>query len=159
MRKIFLCAVVAVAMTLVSCNLQKISTAASHEVKSKFMNLEGDGSITVRAYGIGRYRGDALDQARKNAIRDVMLRGVYVPGDPQMSRPLILEVNAEEKYADFLYQFLADGGSYKYFTSREDRRRETNEKYWTGKQMKMSTTVRVLRPQLQQYLKENNIIK
>jgi hypothetical protein len=159
MRKIFLCAVVAVAMTLVSCNLQKISTAASHEVKSEFMNLEGDGSITVRAYGIGRYRGDALDQARKNAIRDVMLRGVYVPGDPQMSRPLILEVNAEEKYADFLYQFLADGGSYKYFTSREDRRRETNEKYWTGKQMKMSTTVRVLRPQLQQYLKENNIIK
>ena len=31
-------------------------------------------------------------------------------------------------------------GSYKYFTSREDRRRETNEKYWTGKQMKISVS-------------------
>lgn len=159
MRRIFLCAVVAVAMTLVSCNLQKISTAAFHEVKSEFMNLEGDGSITVRAYGIGRYRGDALDQARKNAIRDVMLRGVYVPGDPQMSRPLILEVNAEEKYADFLHKFFADGGDYVQFFSRRDRRRETNEKHWSGTQMKISSTIRVLRPELQQYLKQNNIIK
>ena len=159
MKRVFLYVAVVVVMIMTSCNPQKVTTTAFYSVRSEYMNSEGDGSVTVRAYGEGRYRGDALEQAHKNAVRDILLYGVEVPGNPHLSRPLITEVNAEEKYADFLYQFLADGGSYKYFTSREDRRRETNEKYWTGKQMKMSTTVRVLRPQLQQYLKENNIIK
>lgn len=159
MKRLFLYVAVAMAVVMTSCNPQKVTTTAFYEVRSEFMNMEGDGSVTVRAYGVGRYRGDALEQARKNAVRDIVLYGVDVPGNPHLSRPLITEANAEEKYANFLYMLLEDNGAYKYFVSREDRRRETNEKYWTGKQMKMSTTVRVLRPQLQQYLKENNIIK
>ena len=148
MKRLLLFVAVIATMTFVGCNPQKVSTAAFYETETQFMNLEGDGSITVRAFGIGRYRGDAIDQARKNAIRDVML-----------SKPLIMEINAEEKYAAFLNNFFTDGGPYKEFFSREDRRRETSDKYWSGKQMKIAVTIRVLRPELQQYLRDNNIIK
>lgn len=159
MKRLLLFVAVIATMTFVGCNPQKVSTAAFYETETQFMNLEGDGSITVRAFGIGRYRGDAIDQARKNAIRDVMLKGVEVPGNPMLSKPLIMEINAEEKYAAFINNFFTDGGPYKEFFSREDRRRETSDKYWSGKQMKIAVTIRVLRPELQQYLRDNNIIK
>ncbi|MBQ3172690.1 MAG: hypothetical protein IJB03_05690 [Alistipes sp.] len=159
MKRIISLVVAAGAMLFVSCNQQLVTNEAFHPVKCEFLNAEGDGSITLRAYGQGRHRGDAIEQARKNAVREVMLVGVNVPGDHVMSRPLITEVNAEEKYAAFLNDFFKDDSDYKQFVSKRDRRHNSNEKHWSGTQMKISTTVRVLRADLEQYLRENGIIK
>ena len=159
MRKTILFITAGVAMLLMSCNQQLVTTESFHPVKCEYLNAEGDGSITVRAYGQGRHRGDAIEQARKNAVREIMLVGVHVPGDTRMSMPLITEANAEEKYATFLNEFFKDDGAYKKFMSKRDRRHNSNEKHWGGVQMKISTTVRVLRADLQQYLVECGIIK
>lgn len=159
MRKIISILAAGVALFLVSCNQQLVTTESFHPVKCEFLNAEGDGSITVRAYGQGRHRGDAIEQARKNAVREVMLVGVNVPGDARMSMPLITEANAEEKYAAFLNDFFKDDGNYNEFVSNRDRRHNSNEKHWGGVQMKISTTVRVLRADLKQYLKECGILK
>ncbi|MBQ8494093.1 MAG: hypothetical protein IJ464_07470 [Alistipes sp.] len=159
MKKIITLVAAVGAMFVVSCNQQVVTTESFHPVKCEFLNAEGDGSITLRAYGQGRHRGDAIEQARKNAVREVMLVGVNVPGDALMSRPLITEVNAEEKYAEFLRDFFTDDSDYKKFYTKRDRRHNSNEKHWSGTQMKISTTVRVLRSDLEQYLKDNGIIK
>jgi hypothetical protein len=89
----------------------------------------------------------------------VIFKGIAVPGNEYLSRPLNMEVNAEEKYAEFFNAFFADNGPYEDFVSKQDRRLVTNDKESSGTQKKTSTTVRVLRSQLQKYLKENNIIK
>lgn len=125
------------------------------------LNVELDGSITVRVTGEGRNRIDAKEQARKNAVYNVIFKGVVVDGQKNspISRPLIFEVNAEERYADFMYSFFADDGKYLEFVSMADRRWLTNEKEKGGKQVGWSLTVRVHRSKLQEYLKNQNIIK
>ena len=125
------------------------------------MNVELDGSITVRVTGAGRNRNDAKEQAKKNAVYNVIFKGVKVEGhaNSEISRPLVFEVNAEEKYADFMYGFFADGGKYLEFTSMADRRWLSNRKEKGGRQVDWSITLRVLRPQLKQYLKEQGIVK
>lgn len=147
------------ALILGSCNVHKVSTEAYYSTKCVYLNDEGDGSITVRAYGRGAYRNDAVEQARKNAVRQVIFEGVDVPGNVSLSRPLILEVNAAEKYESFFNNFFKDDGPYTQFFARKDRRLRTNEKVWTDTQVKIATTIRIFRSDLKEYLKENNIIK
>lgn len=159
MKRFNLLVILSVVALFAACHPQKVAMEAAHPISTQYLNDEGDGSITVRAYGQGRHRGDALEQAYKNAVRDVMLNGVDVPGNALLSRPLIMEVNAEEKYATFLNDFFKDDGPYVNFFSKRDRRHNTNEKSWGGAQLKLSTTVRVLRSDLEQYLRECEIIK
>lgn len=56
-------------------------------------------------------REDAIEQACKNAVRDVLFKGVQTPENTILSRPLIREINAEEKYQYFFNPFFADGGA------------------------------------------------
>lgn len=159
MKRLFLIVAVVGAMLATSCNTRTMTTPAFYSTTCEYLNTEADGSITVRAYGQGRNRIDAREQARKNAVREVILKGVNVPGNTLMSRPLVFGANAEEKIAPFLNEFFRDGGAYTMFISLDDRRVGSNEKHWGGAQMKISTTVRVYRAELEQYLRDNNIIK
>ncbi len=123
-------------------------------------NVELDGSITVRVTGSGRNRSDAMDQARKNAVYNVIFKGVKTEDrNAVVSKPLVYEVNAEEKYQTFINSFFNDYGEYINFVSMADRRLTTSTKEKTGSQVVWTTTVRVLRPELQQYLIKMNVIK
>ncbi len=146
---------------LLLCSWQVIAQSYGAPYASvECLNVELDGSITVRVTGYGRNRLDAKEQARKNAVYNVIFKGVKVAGkNSTLSRPLIYEVNAEEKYETFVNAFFADGGKYLEFTSMDDRRALSNKKEKGGKQVEWSVTLRVLRPQLRQYLTEQNIIK
>lgn len=159
MKRLFFVMLVGAMSLLVSCNTHSHTLQAHYQTKCEYINDEGDGSITVRAYGEGRYRKDAIEQARKNAVREIIFEGVNVLGNQQLSRPLIFENNAQEKYEDFFYSFFKDGGDYTKFVDHSDRRHLTNERHWDNAQVKISTTVRVYRSDLKQYLKEQNIIK
>lgn len=146
-------------MMAISCHCHTHSTQASYPTECEYLNNDLDGSITLRAYGQGRNRGDALAQARKNAVKQVIFEGIYVPNNDALSRPLVYEVNAYTKYEDFFNAFFRDGGDYTMFVHGRDKRIQTNEKSWSGTQAKISTTVTVERALLKQYLKEQNIIK
>jgi hypothetical protein len=159
MKRLFFVMLVGAMSLLVSCNAHRHTLQAHYQTKCEYINDEGDGSITLRAYGEGRYRKDAIEQARKNAVRTIIFEGVNVLGNQQLSRPLIFENNAEEKYEDFFYAFFKDEGDYAQFVDHSDRRILTNERHWDNAQVKISTTVRVYRSELKQYLKEQNIIK
>ena len=74
-------------------------------------------------------------------------------------RPLIYEVNAEEKYQYYFNVFFKDDGDYKLYVTTEDRRPLTNKKENTATQVKYGVTVRVLRAELRQRLTNDKIIK
>ena len=95
------------------CSKKLADTGSYFHSGSEYLNSEGDGSITVRAYGMGKTREDAIEQACKNAVRDVLFKGVQTPENTILSRPLIREINAEEKYQYFFNPFFADGGAYR----------------------------------------------
>ena len=126
------------------------------------MGVEGDGTQTVKAYGNGRHRWDAIEQARKNAVRDVIFNGLREGKQECEQRPLVAEVNAREKYEKYFNTFFADEGPYKNFVSTEDERlaqRVRRDKSRGRESVSHAFIVRVLRPQLREKLIADGILK
>ena len=96
---------------------------------------------------------------KKNAVRDVLFKGVVAGSRECSVRPLITEVNAQERYASYFNDFFRDGGEYLKYVSMEDKKTNSNTKASNKTQISYSTTVRVLRSQLQQKLIEDKILK
>lgn len=135
---------------------QRNSNIGYYTIESECLGSELDGSITLRAWGTGRNRFDAVDQAKKNALREVIFKGIR-KGSPECNqRPLLPEVNAEMKYEDFFNRFFSDRtDDYKKFCSGKDERLD-NKIFRRGmgdsKMVTYSVIVRVLRADLKDYL-------
>jgi hypothetical protein len=126
------------------------------------MGVEGDGSQTLKVSGTGRNRSDAIEQARKNAVRDVLFNGIR-EGKPECERrPLVPEVNARQKYAAYFDAFFADDGPYASFVTAEDERlgRRIMRERQTGRgSVSHQFIVRVLRSELRARLIADQILQ
>lgn len=128
------------------------------------LGVEGDGSQTLRVYGNGRNRWDALEQARKDALREVIFSGIRL-GKPDCEvKPLVNEVNAREKHAKYFNGFFTDDGPYKEFVSKEDERhaqrvRRGKTRAADGESVSHVFTLRILREELRQRLVTDGILK
>lgn len=124
----------------------------------KCLGVELDGSQTLRVQGYGRNRADAKEQAKKNAVKAVIFEGIRDGVEGCNMRPLVMEVNAQERYEDYFNLFFADDGPYLEYVSMKDT------KYGSGDRVKdkvgysYNLTVRVLRTQLKARLKADNVI-
>lgn len=123
------------------------------------LNWELDGSLTLRAWGEGRNRNDAIEQAKKNAVYEVIFHGIVNTGDAYTSKPIVTEINAREKYQEYFDRFFADGGAYSKYVSMADNRLGSQTSLSNSLQKTYATTVRVLVPQLRQRLQDDGIIK
>lgn len=107
------------AMSSCSKRTTEVTSAAAYtRFETTCMGVEGDGSQTMRAWGRGTTEGDAIEQAKKNAVNDVLFKGIKGNGECN-STPLVLEVNARERYAKYFNPFFADGGEYRKFVREE----------------------------------------
>lgn len=125
----------------------------------QYVRTQGDGSITVRVSTTGRNYNDALSLAGKYALRQALFNGLPVPEGGFLAKPLVTEVNAQEKYQYFFTAFFSDNGDYKRFVSSEDKRSRSDMLAKGRTAVRTVTTVRILRSELQNYLIENNILK
>ena len=135
--------------------------AGNYGYKTECMGLEGDGSQTVKAWGNGRNRSDAVEQAKKNAIRDILFFGLLEGKQECQQRPLIYEVNAQEKYEDYFNKFFADGGEFRDFISLKDERigdKLSRDRKRGRGSVTNGFIVRVLRSELKQKLIADGII-
>jgi len=126
------------------------------------MGVEGDGSQTLKAWGNGRNRADAVEQAKKNAIRDVIFNGVAEGKQECQLKPLVFEVNAQEKYEDYFNKFFADGGEFLNYISLRDERigeKISRDRAKARESVSNGLVVRVLRPELKAKLIADGIIK
>jgi hypothetical protein len=146
------------ALLFAGCAAHK-PTSSYYNSPTALIRYDADGSMVLRAYGSGRTGANAREQAWKNAVRDVIFKGINVPGNPMASKPLVTEVNAQEKYEQFFNAFFQDKGYYRSFVTTEDRKPLSSVKEENKLEMKQGTTLRVLRPELKEYLKENGILK
>lgn len=122
------------------------------------LGVEMDGSQTLRVAGVGRNRSDAREQCKKNAVWAVIFYGVREGAGGCDVRPLVTEVNAQERYEEYFNRFFADGGPYlKYVSLRDTKSGSTmHKKDRIGATYYL--TVRVLRSKLKARLKEDNVI-
>ncbi len=142
-----------------SLSAKKSDLSAYQNVPTECMNVELDGSQTLRVYGKGRNRTDAIEQAKKNAVYDVIFNGIKEGNGGCNTKPLLLEVNAREKYEYYFNVFFKDGGEFLKYISMEDQRILSKKWGYRKEQMYYGITVRVLRPELQARLIEDGIIK
>lgn len=126
------------------------------------MGVEMDGSVTLKAWGNGRNYFDALEQAKKVAVRDVVFKGIQ-DGKSDCSRVgLVLEARAQETYEDYFAKFLADNGEYLKYVNLKDEKlnqKRKRDKKEARESVTLSAIVRVDRLALKRRLVEDGIIK
>jgi len=150
----------AIALLLFSC---KTSTSSFYANETECLGVELDGSQTLKAWGKGKGRVDAAQQAKKNAVRDVIFKANFKGSKECNAKPLIFEVNAEEKYESYFNKFFADGGEYADFVTLQDER--LMHQVFRGKESRnedqstYSVVVRVKRVELREKLIKDGILK
>lgn len=145
-------------MVVLACHAQA-RTSGNYEFASECMGVELDGSQTLKAWGLGRNRKDALEQAKKNAVRDVIFRGIVNGKSECDNRPLVGEVNAQQKHEVYFNKFFTDGGEFLKFINLKDLGVGGIDRKKGRSGVAFGLTVRVLRPELKQKLIADGIIK
>ena len=102
-----------------SCGSTQMKGAGNYTYETECMGVEGDGSQTVKGWGSGRNREDAVEQAKKNGLRDVLFKGI-ISNKGCNQKPVLFDPNIREKKEDYFNAFFADAGPYTEFISGED---------------------------------------
>ena len=139
--------------------LALLLSAGAYAQQTECIGKEMDGSLTLRVWGTGRNKTDALEQAKKQAVYDVLFNGVTKGNTDYNMRPVMTEVNARQRYQDYFDIFFMDRGEYHKYISMEDKRagstRVTKRDY---RDVTVGVTVRVLVPQLRARLKADGLL-
>ena len=130
-----------------------------HEQEIECLGVELDGSQTLRSFGSGRNKADAVEQAKKNAVMAVIFYGIRGGMSGCDTRPLLNEPNAREKYEEYFNIFFMDKGEYLKYVSMEDQKRRSKDKSKNKYVKNYKITVRVLRSELKARLKADNVLK
>lgn len=148
-----------IAMCLASCKTPTniSSEYANASFRTECLGVEMDGSQTLRVFGKGKDKADAIEQAKKNAVRDVLFKGITAGSGECSKRPLVTEVNAQEKYAYYFNPFFKDKGAYRNFV-KLDEKSTSRIKAANSTQENWGVVVTVDRAALQQKLINDNII-
>ena len=158
MQRVILFIVAILSLFLTGCGVR--SSQAFYNYDSKIISSELDGSYNIRAFGRGRNAVVAYDEARKQAVYDIIFNGVQSNNSQVSSlKPLVLEVNAKEKYEDYFNTFFTDGGAYRNFTSLHDTRIITENWHNNKLQILVQVSVTVDRKAIKQKLINDNILK
>jgi hypothetical protein len=158
-KLISIVSLMALVLSLGACKSAKKSVGSYYTSEIECMGTELDGSETLLTWGTGKNKKDALAQARKNAVKAVLFKGVTKGYNGCSMRPLITEVNAMRKYEDYFNSFFKDGGAYTEFVSNKDTRKSSMTGEANNNQHKYGIVVRVLRAELKNKLIEDNILK
>jgi hypothetical protein len=137
--------------------------SSNYTFKTECLGVELDGSQTLKAWGNGRNKADAVEQAFKNSVRDVLFNGINNGKSECNIKPVIFEVNAQQNHEEYFNRFFADGGAYKEFVSERDGSRYhievIKERKQSGSQETYGVVVRVLRSELASKMKADGILK
>ncbi|MDX2190806.1 MAG: hypothetical protein SFY32_13170 [Bacteroidota bacterium] len=135
------------------------STAGYYQYEAECEGSEMDGSQLVRAFGTGRTKADAKEQAKKAAVYAVIFKGIRL-GKPGCSlKPLVFNPNIEEQKQDFFNEFFQDGGKFQDFVTFDDvPARMTVKEKGEGAEKVFGLVLTIKMVPLKKYLTEKGII-
>lgn len=158
MKKLVYILSVVIACVLASCGAKK--SQAYYDMEPKVIASDYDGTYAIRSFGRARNAAEAYDHAHRQAVYNVIFKGVKsATANVKDLKPLLLEVNAEEKYEDYFNRFFAPNGDYTKFSNCKDRRWFSSRWRRTDAQSTAQVTVHVKRAELRQFLIDEGIIK
>jgi hypothetical protein len=152
MKKIFISTILSMTLLFTSCSPSvKLSGNYPHEIEC--LGSELDGSVTLKTWGKGKNRIDALEQARKAAVNAIIFTGLRNGNTECDSRPLLNMPNIRDTNSDYFNSFFKDGGEYKKFVSNKDESLGKVERLEARDgEVAYGIVVRVLRSELKKQL-------
>lgn len=153
--------VIGISLILLSgCASKKITTAAFHNYNTECMGKSMDGSQTLRVWASGRNRANAIEQAKKKAVYDVVFTGITSGSGECNAYPVIDEANARKKYEEYFDTFFADGGAYRQYVTTVNQKKSSVDKLQGDGTVMFGIIVSVNRSALyQRFVSDNIIIK
>jgi hypothetical protein len=120
--------------------------------KTKCLGLDLDGNLILLAWGNDINNYDYLEQAKINAFKDVLFKGIYEGKNDCDNEPIVKDVNADEKYSKYFSKFFSQNGLYKIFI-------KVNKVYENNNQINNGVELIILKKQLKNRLISDGIIK
>lgn len=157
-KEIILCLL---AVMLIACNGKKAVTHTSsfYTPETECLGKSMDGTQTLRVWATGNDKKDAIKQAQKKAVYEVVFTGITAGVGDCNAYPVVDEANARQKYEDYFDGFFSDSGDYKKFVKIADDEKEAMSAYKSGGRENFGIIVSVDRAGLRKRLKNDGIIK
>ncbi len=156
--------VIAIAMTAMTVSIngcrsqQEISsTYSTYQLKTTSLGITNSGIHTLRAWGKGATKAKAIEQAKKNAVYDIIFNGVS-GGNSSDYKAIVTEVNARERYQEYFDRFFADGGEYQRFVTESSNEDKSRVKSKGDSRENYGVVVDVDRSALRRQLVEDGIL-
>lgn len=86
-----------------------------YEIESVEVGLQG--TVVVKVWSYSSKPAIASSQARKNAVHGVVFKGLAAKDRIPAKKPLVPDLDAQDKYADFFDSFFADNGDFMRFVT------------------------------------------
>jgi len=154
------CFICVVYFTSCKTNPQR-NISINYTYKTECLGVDLDGSQTLKTWGNGQNKDEAIEQALKNAVRDVLFNGITNGKQDCNVKPVVTEVNAQDKYSDYFNKFFGVGGAYKEFVNKKDGSKidKMKESKQAGKRITCGVVVNVNRAALVSKMKSDGILK
>lgn len=141
---------------LATCKPKDVINLEYFSFETECLGIERDGSQTLRAWGRGKDNKDAIDQAKINALNDVIFNGIRKGNGGCEMIPLVVSANARETHEEYFNRFFGKERLYSKYTSYKDGK--VREKYKSNDEVVYSVTLRVERMKLKEKLYQDGII-
>lgn len=154
----FIVGILASSILLTGCNSAKKIDSSYANYKFETQCLGHDGEYqTLRVWGKGNNKAEALERAKKNALKDIIFKGITAGNGGCKTRPLLSVPNAEEKYEQYFNAFFSKGGAWNKYV-RIDEKRGSRKVSKNSEIDNWETTVEVNVTELENRLIEDNVL-
>ena len=107
MRKKILYLTTAALLVITACSEQK-RLSSSYTYKTQCVGVDLDGSQTVLAFSDNRIKNEAIEEAKKNAVKDLLFNGI-TEGKPDCDvKPVLAEANALANHQEYFARFFVN---------------------------------------------------
>ena len=117
-----------------------------------------DGSQRVKGYGRAKTKAEAIEMAKKNALKDVIFKGIRGGSQGCEVKPVIFDPNMQETRSDYFNKFFGTGGDYAKFVSAETKDIPANEIKQAGADITIGVVMTVNRATLKQKFIDDKLL-
>ena len=127
MKKTTVMMLLGAAMLLAGCGSKKaaVQTAAYREHPTECLGKSMDGQQTLKVWAKGTSRMEAVREAKKKVVGEVLFQGIQSTGECS-AYPIVDTPNARQKFESYFNKFFADGGAFKKYVDEVEKRSDAD---------------------------------
>ena len=156
----FCLAAVGTAVLMSSCGSKKqtVQTASYREHPTECLGKSMDGTQTLKVWAKGLTRMEAVREAKKKAVSEVLFQGISEGSSECSAYPVVDAPNARTAHEKYFNKFFEDNGGYKKYVEEVEKRSEAD--HIQGKTLQVyGVVLRVDRTELQKRMRKDKIIE